>query len=296
MKKTTVIASIRAEIALTDEMQRFLMQFSDQESAWFAHKGGDVLLGEFGHEWNTIFVEVTQTVVDSYFRDLGLSETDWPTVGLTDARRGSWIMEAALTMFGTVGTTYTILKGLAELPKLADGLEETKKRLQNELSERFKKKVPERIERVLLSNRIDSGAPVQLPQSVRENPVTVTCSIDARPLRSLTPDVAKSHTIHLSVAVSRSAVSVENLGDAAIENLRIGLFKSPSQKHNWFFGDAFSKSVPRLSGKQSTALSIAQFTSNADGSVLDLSEATPLYVDCWLQDNAGIYLFNFHLE
>ncbi|MGI6657170.1 MAG: hypothetical protein ACOX5Z_10185 [Desulfobulbus sp.] len=295
MEKKTVIASIRAEIALTPKMQSFLMQFSNQGNAWFAREGGDMLLGEFGQAWNTNFVEVTQTVVDSYFRDLGLSENILPKVDLTDWRRGSWIMEAVLTMFGTVGTTYTILKGVAELPKLADGLEETKKRLQKELSARFKKKVPERIESVL-SAFPDSGAPAQLPPPVRANPVTVTCSIDARPLRSLTPDVAKSHSIHLSVAVSRSALSVENLGDAAIENLRIGLFKSPVKKYSWSFGEAFSKSVPRLSGKQSTSLSIAQFTSEADGSVLDLTDATPLYVDCWLEDNAGIYLFNFHLE
>jgi len=140
------------------------------------------------------------------------------------------------------------------------------------------------------------GIPPQLPPSVRANPVSVTCSIDARPLRGLTPDVAKSHSIHLAVAVSRSALSVENLGDANIENLRIGLFKSSTQRHSWNFGDAFSKSVPRLSGKQSTSLSVDQFTSETDGSKLDLSDDNSLYVDCWLQDNAGIYLFNFFLE
>ncbi|WP_026611723.1 hypothetical protein [Methylocaldum szegediense] len=292
MEKKTVIANIRAEITLTPEMQNFLTQFSDQENAWFARDGGEVLLGEFGYEWNSNFVEVTQAVIDSYFRDQGLSENVLPKVDLTDWRRGSWIMEAVITMFGTVGTTYTILKGVAELPKLADGLEETKNRLQKELSARFKKKVPERIEPVL-SN---IGIPAQLPAPVRANPVAVACSIDARPLRGLTPDIAKSHSIHLAVAVSRSALSVENLGDTAIENLRIGLFKSLVQKHSWSFGEAFSKSVPRLSGKQSISLSISQFTSEVDGSVLDLTDASPLYVDCWLQDNAGIYLFNFLLE
>lgn len=145
MERTTVIANIRAEIALTPEMQGFLMQFSDQENAWFAREGGDSLLGEFGREWNTNFVEVTQAVGDSFFRDQGLPENVWPKVDLTDWRRGSWIMEAVLTMFGTVGTTYAILKAVAELPKLADGLEETKKRLQKELSARFKKKVLKRI-------------------------------------------------------------------------------------------------------------------------------------------------------
>lgn len=134
-------------------------------------------------------MESTQSVFDAYFLDLGLSEDRLPKVELTDSRSGSWIMEAALMMFGTVGTTYTI---------------------------------PERIEPVL-SN---AGIEAHLPTPVQSNPVSVTCSIDARPLRGLTPDVAKSHSIHLAVAVSRCALSVENLGDASIENLRIGLFKS----------------------------------------------------------------------
>lgn len=292
MQKETVIATVRAEIALSQDLQAFLSQFSNRENAWFARDSGELLLAEFGYEWNTNFVEVAQAVFDGYFQDLGLPEDRRPMVKLTDSRRGSWIMEAALTMFGTIGTTYTILKALAELPKLADGLEDTKKRLQKELTVRFKKRVPERIEPVLQN----VTPPVQLPPPALINPITISCTIDARPLRGLTPDVAKSHAIHLSVAVSRSALSVENLGDLPIENLRIGLFKSTSQRHSWSFGDAFAKSVPRISGGQSTSLSIDQFASESDSSKLDLADPTPLYVDCWLQDNSGIYLFNFYLE
>jgi hypothetical protein len=292
MQKETVIANVRAEIALSQDLQGFLLQFSNRENAWFARDSGDLLLAEFGHEWNNNFVEVAQSVFDGYFRELGLPEDLQPRVKLTDSRRGSWIMEAALTMFGTIGSTYTVLKAVAELPKLADGLEETKKRLQKELTVRFKKKVPERIEPVLQN----ITPPVQLPPPALANPITVHCTIDARPLRGLTPDIAKSHAIHLSVAVSRSALSVENLGDLPIENLQIGLFKSSVQKHSWNFGDAFSKSVPRLSGGQSTSLGIDQFTSETDRSKLELADPTPLYVDCWLQDNSGIYIFNFYLE
>lgn len=292
MEKETVIAKIHAELALSENMQAFLATFQDQQNAWFAHEGGDTFLREYGGEWNRTFAEIAQSNFDSYFRDLGLAEDRLPKVTITDSRRGCWIMEAALTMFGTVGTTYTILKGLSELPKIADGLEETKKRLQTELSARFKKNIPERIEPVL-SN---AGVPALLPPQVRANPISVTCSIDARPLRGLTADVAKSHSIHLAVAVSRSALTVENLGDTPIENLRIGLFKDASQKQSWSFGDAFSKSVPRLSGKQTTSLSIDEFASEADGAKLALNDDNPLYVDCWLQDNSGIYLFNFLLE
>jgi hypothetical protein len=292
MQKQTVIATVRAEMTLSQELQAFLKQFSDNHNAWFARDSGDLLLAEFGYEWNNNFVEVAQSVFDGYFESIGLRADLRPQVKLIDSRRGSWLMEAALIMFGTIGSTFAILKGLAELPKVADGLEETKKRLQNELTARFRKKVPERLEPVL-ENAVP---PVRLPPPAVLHPVSVSCSIDARPLRGLTPDVAKSHAIHLSVAVSRSSLLVENLGEVPIENMRIGLFKSTSQKHSWSFGDAFSRTLSRLSGKQSTSLSLEQFTSESDGSKLDLSDATPLYVDCWLQDNSGIYLFTFFLE
>lgn len=292
MNKETIIANLRAEISVSEELHSFFSGFEDNPNAWFAREGGDLFLAEFGYEWNTNFVEVAQQVLASYFRNLGLAENRLPKVKITDSRRGSWIMEAALIMFATVGTTYTILKGVSELPKIADGLEETKKRIQKELSERFKKKVLERIEPVISGFNDTRARPPKIPSK----PVNVTFTIDARPLRGLTPEKIKTHSIHLSVGVSRSALSVENLGESRIENLRIGLFKSSSQRHSWNFGDAFSKSVPSLSGKQSISLSIEEFHSESDGSVLDLSDNTPLYIDCWLQDNSGIYLFNFYLE
>lgn len=290
MEKETVIANLRAEISLSENLQEFFSLFEENDNAWFAKQGGDLFLSEFGREWNTNFIEIVQRKFDEHFRNLGLSENWLPRVKLTDSRKGSWIMEAALTMFGTVGTTYTVLKGIAELSKLADGLEETKKRIQKELQEKFRKKVPERIEPII-SNFKDID-PAKLPL----NPVNVTFSIDARPLRGLTPDKIKSHSIHLSVGVSRSSLSVENLSDEKIDNIRIGLFKDVAQRHSWSFADAFSKNVPCLTGKQSISFNIGEFRSETNGASLDLLDKVPLYVDCWLQDNSGIYLFNFYLE
>ena len=292
MNKETVIATLRADLSLSEAFQTFLAGFDGDDNAWFARHGGDFFLSEFGSEWNSNFKEIAQSVSDDYFRTIGLSEEDLPKVTLTDSRPGSWIMEAALTMFGTVGTAYTILKAVADLPKIADGLEDAKKRLSQELKSRFKVRVPQQIEPVL-SNR---SAPTPLPPAVRANPTSVACSIDARPLRALTPDVAKAHSIHLSVAVSRSALSVENLGDSAIENVQIGLFKSSTQRHSWSFGDAYSRSIPRLGAKQSLCLNISDFTLESAGAKLDLSDGFALHVDCWIQDKSGIYLFNFFLE
>ena len=52
MQKETVIALIRAELTLSHGMQAFLSHLADRENAWFARDSGELLLAEFGHEWN----------------------------------------------------------------------------------------------------------------------------------------------------------------------------------------------------------------------------------------------------
>jgi hypothetical protein len=88
---------------------------------------------------------------------------------------------------------------------------------------------------------------------------------------------------------------VENLGTTDLDNLRLGLFKPEVRRHQWDFGDAFFKSVPKLSAKQSMALGTAEFLSRKDESRLDLSDPGRLYVDVWVSNEEGIYLFNFDL-
>ena len=80
-----------------------------------------------------------------------------------------------------------------------------------------------------------------------------------------------------------------------MRDVRIGIFKSPSQRNQWSLVDAFSSGVSLLSGKQTISKPIDSFC-QMHGSSLDLSDASPLFVDCWIQDQTGIYLFNFYLE
>lgn len=137
MNKKTVIAMMRAEIATSDSFREYLEHYSE---AWFSRDGGDLFLHEFGHERNSAFIEHLQQFFGAHFRQAGLSENLLPTVELTDSRRGSWIMEAALTMFGTVGTTYAVLKGVAELSEIADGIEKTKRDCIQSFSKYFGKR------------------------------------------------------------------------------------------------------------------------------------------------------------
>lgn len=86
MNKETVIATLRADLSLSEAFQTFLAGFDGDDNAWFARHGGDFFLSEFGSEWNSTFKEIAQSVSDDYFRTIGLSEEDLPKVTLTDSR------------------------------------------------------------------------------------------------------------------------------------------------------------------------------------------------------------------
>ena len=120
--------------------------------------------------------------------------------------------------------------------------------------------------------------------------------IDARPLTALTPREMKSHKIHLSTGVSIDAFTLENLGDEIIKDLKIGLFKSKIKKNNWSFADAYVSNVGQLSSKQTLSKNISDFVDQS-GNKLTIEESElPLNIDCWVQDQYGIYLFMYYLE
>lgn len=293
MEKQTVIATLRVELGFSNEMRGMISDSPELSDVSWADNGGDGFLAEFGGQWNNIFVDTANELYEKHFRDLGLTQEQSPRTILTDSRRGSWIMEAAITFACTIGSTYTILKGISELPKIADGLEETKERLRKDLLKRFSKQVAVRIEPTI--GQLPQS-PSGLSASSIAGSITVNCSIDARAVRGLTPDTMKSHSVHLSVGVSRSAVSIENLGESSIQHLNVGIFESFQQQSSWNFADAFSKTVPLLSGGQSLSIDVGDFVSAKTGKQLDLSSNQQLYIDCWVQDQYGIYLFNFCLQ
>jgi hypothetical protein len=187
-------------------------------------------------------------------------------------------------MAGSMGAVYATVKAVAELPKLADGLEELKKRIQK----RFQKEAEDTAKNLISAPQ--HHLPPPPPHLCR-----VDITIDARPLRSLQPDIAKAHKISLSVAVSRSGLVLENLGDEPMRDVRIGIFSSPTRRNQWSFGDSFSGLVSILSPHQTISKRTAEFQDHA-GNPLDLVSSNPVFVDCWIQDEHGIYLFNFYLE
>jgi len=297
MEKTTVLARLHFTIEFSGAMLDWLGNFPD---AWFAREGGAFFLSEFGGTWREILEAVVTPEIHEYFSGLGVPQEHLPFIQYGETYRGSWIMDAAVVMLGTVGTTYAVLRGVCELPEIADGLTELKGRILKKLKPRVDREVREKIYRVAqdtIKQRETRASHdrVRAIPPLPATPVRIDFVIDARPLRSLTPAILKSHKIHLSVAISRDSFTLENLGDEPLRDVRIGLFRSRTERHQWSYQDSYMGNFPLVSSHQTIAKTLGEFKDRT-GNRFDLSDGEEVHVDCWVQDSHGIYLFLFFLE
>ncbi len=289
MEKETVLARIRLTLEFNESTKTWLREMAN---AWFAQREGDAFLGEFGGKWERLFVDVAEHEVQTYFRERGVPPDHLPIVRTGERYLGSWIVDAAVIMFGTVGTAYTVLKGVSELPDIADGLGKLKQRILGALRPRLDSAVRETLTETAqrnVSNQNFALAPP--PPSV----TTVDLVIDARPILSLTAASMKTHRLNLSAGVSRDSFTLENLDDAAMTDVRLGLFRTATERNQWAYQDAYMGEVPLLSGRQTIAKNLGEFR-DRNGNRLDMSDGAAAFIDCWVQDRSGIYLFRFYLE
>jgi hypothetical protein len=287
MEKTTVLARLRVTLDFSREAQDWLQRLPD---VWFASQGGTSFLAEFGGTWERLFLEAAEPEIKGYLTELGVPEEHIPQVRAGERYRGSWVLEAAVVMAGTVGTAYTVFKGISELPEIADGLTRLKERILKRFHPRIDGQVRKELEACSTRN---AGSPQISPPPKRL--VDVDLVIDARPVLSLTPALMKGHRIYLSVAVSRDSFTLENLGDEPMRDIRLGLFRTETERHQWAYQDSYIGEIPLLSGRQTVAKTLGEFRDRA-GNRLDMSDGAAAFVDCWIEDRAGIYLFRFYLE
>jgi hypothetical protein len=291
MEKTTVLARLHLAVDFDQAGRRWLQRYPD---AWFCREDGSLFLAEFGHTWESLFVESAQAEVAEYFTQLGLPSEHLPFVQPGERYRGSWVLDAAIVMAGTVGTAYAVLKGVSDLPDIADGLTKLKKRI----GDRFKPRINDAVRDQLLQTAASSQSnslELQTPPRPPVHLIAVDLVIDARPVLSLTPALLKAHRVHLSIGVSRDSFSLENLGDEAMRNMKLGLFRTETERHQWAYQDAYTGDVPLLSPKQTVTKRLGEFRDRR-GNLLDMSDGAAAYVDCWVEDSHGIYLFRFFLE
>ena len=286
MQKETILAKVNVHMDFTEEIQYWFEKLADYD-VWFTHKKGIAYLSEMRGRWVDALKTTVNPQVHSFFLELGVPQDRLPYLKVYESYPGSWIIDAAIVMAASMGTAYTILKSVSELPQIADGLTELKDRLKEEF-----KKITNKFIREDIFEIVDRQ---HLPPPPSDNFIDCDFTIDARPLLSLTPSEMKSHKIHLNVAISRDALTIENLGDEPMKNIRIGIFKSSTQRNQWAYADSYTGIINILSPGQTITKDTSEFRS-LSGKELDLSEPHPLHVDCWIQDEHGIYLFLFYLE
>lgn len=284
MNKETVLAKLRCTVAFTQQGMGFM-----REAHYAMHEefSETVYFRSRAEIWDGFFRKISQDEVNDYFLKLGFPEDRLPRVQLYESYSGSWVIDGAIIMAGTISSVYAFLKGISEIPEIIDGLSELKNRITN----KFQRKANERAVgelRQILPKQV-------VRQQVPERLLDVDFVIDARPLASLSDRAVKAHAIHLSVAISMLSLTVENLGDEPLHNIRIGVFKNKTRQHQWSYADSHMGEIDHLSPHQTIVKSVDDFR-KSDGNRLDLADDDPLYVDCWIQDDHGIYLFFFYLE
>ena len=291
MEATTVLFRLRYTVALTREALAWLNNF---QGAWFSEKEGDGFLREFGGTWSRTFESVLNEEVRKYFRRLDLSDEYMPFIQRGETYSGSWVMEASVVMRGTMGKAYNALRKVSDLSGVAEGFVSLKDEIIRKLDLQTNDEVARTLTQVA-SNIPSRPATIAPPSHPPSHPALIDLVIDARPLTSLAPAAMKSHRVHLAVAISRDTFTLENLGDESLRDVRIGLFRSPIEQNKWNYGDSYMGSFPLVSGHQTIAKNLSDFRDISQRE-FDLSDGQPVYVDCWVSDSHGIYLFHFFLE
>lgn len=298
MEKTTVLARLRFSIEFTEQTISWMNQNFPRD-AWFVKDEGSLFLQEFGGRWRDIVEKTIAQETSSYFSELGIPQDYLPFVSHGETYKGSWIMEAAIVMSGSIGQSYSILKQTSkELATVAEGLSGLRNKIMRRVEPTLSRTVSENLYSTANnsirqnSNARTNTPPIPPPPS---SLIVTNFTIDARPLAALTPALLKSHKIHLSVGVSRDSFTLENLGDDPLRDVQIGVFTSPTPKNQWSYQDSYMGGFPLVSGKQTITKPVYEFTDKSRRK-LDLSNGNAVYVDCWIQDSHGIYLFQFFLE
>ncbi|MEK6284672.1 MAG: hypothetical protein AABO57_02920 [Acidobacteriota bacterium] len=129
--KTIRNRRLKFKIELNQETLTWLNNFPD---AWFSRDGGNAFLRENGGIWTATFDNVVNHEVRAYFGGLGLSDDYMPFIQHGDTYLGSWVMDAAIVMRGTMGRAYTALSTIGDLSRIAEGVTGLKSRMLQRLS------------------------------------------------------------------------------------------------------------------------------------------------------------------
>lgn len=295
MERETLLATVTATLEFTDDAKRVLAE--EVEGFW--GDDPDVLLLEFGYTWREILAAALSAETDHFFTELGLSGDAVPKVRIGESYKGSFVVVATIVITETIPTAYKILKGVSDLPKIVDGLADLRKRVASRYERESNKVAQQTLNQAIRNARRRQNpsavaGPIAIPPSLPTRPFRATVVLDARPLAALRPEEPSVLRCNIAVAATHEAISVENLSDATMQNVRVGLFVNDTKQQQWNYADAFEAAIPMLSGKQSISKSFTDFR-RSGVPMQRVLDTKPMFVDCWVQDDGAIHLFQFTL-
>jgi len=276
MEKETILANIQFRLEIRRPESDIDDDFKQKRSDSSFRENEIQFFRQYQNEWNKIALESSEGLIKEYFSGIGLTDENLPKLQIYESYPGSWTINSALIMAGQAALVYQTLKSVSEIPKIVDGLY----KLKDMIYKRFQKQVNDKTKNNFANSNYS---------------IVTSVSIDPRPLMALGSSDFQSHKIHLNVAISKTSFVLENLDDTSMRNIIIGIFSSETQRHHWDLGDSYRKKIDVLSPHQTITINIDDFTDNFSKR-LDLTKNLPLFVECWIQDLFGIYLFMFYLK
>lgn len=295
MERETLLATVTATLEFTDDAKRVLVD--EVEGFW--GDDPDSLLFEFEYQWRNILAATLSAEIDQFFSELGLSGDAVPQVRIGESYKGSFVVAATVIITETIPVAYKILKGVSDLPKIVDGLADLRKRVASRYERESNMIAQKTLNQAIRNARRRqtlgaSSAPIAVPPSLPAQPFRATVVLDARPIAALRPEEPSVLRCNIAVAATHEAISVENLSDAAMQSVRVGLFVNDTKQQQWNYADAFEAAITMLSGRQSISKSFADFRRNGVP-MQRVLDSKPMFVDCWVQDDGAIHLFQFTL-
>lgn len=185
MEEETVLAKLKVTVTFSKNIPKWFKEIHTLDRR-FVEKDSTAFFSGFKDILEKTLICSSEPFIHLYFLKLGLPADKLPQIKVYKSYSGSWIIEAAIVIFASVGTAYTILKGISELPQIADGITELMRRIKEEFTKKANQIVFEQIKSALSKEKRP------LPSTLINADITT----DISPLLSLIPpsNIAEAQT------------------------------------------------------------------------------------------------------
>lgn len=284
LETETPITDLKVVLDLTQQVGELLRTTKGQEHQ--PHEALQAFLRDNRQLWEASLVESAGRLFSEYFASSVGPGSVRPSlaVRITDSYQGSWVIEAAVVLLATASAAHSFLKHVSEIPSIFEGLGKIKDRLQSAYTKLVNHGANQRIA-ALAGTQMASGNIVAVQQMI----------VDPRPVLRLSNAPEKRSAVNLAAAISRHALSLDNMSDRDLHYVRLGVFKGDSRMYEYDYAKSYMGTVSCIPANQRAVRQLSFFVDEA-GRELALPPGKDTYVACWVSDADNITVFQLFLE